>query len=188
MTIATSKSMLTVAAAGLLALASFGCDEPDTIERADDGASESGDESPMMMEIDEADIIEQAQRYSTDLVRVSDGPEQEETHADAAAVQVWSSAAAVDDFLSIDPDDPTQQLSFAPGTFFVKEHLDASGATRGLTLMYKAEPGYDPEGGDWFWARIDGDTVSDSGRVGWCSGCHAAAHNSDFVIGFGKSP
>ncbi len=177
-----------LALCAVLGSTTVGCDAPDPAERASAEDSAGTDDEGMNLEIDEDEIIAQGQRYASELVQLSEEPEQEETHADAAAVMVWGSASAADDFLSIDPDDPTQAVEFAPGTFFVKEHLDEAGATRGLTMMYKAEPGYDPEHGDWFWARLDGDSVTDSGRVGWCASCHAAAHNSDFVVGFGKSP
>lgn len=163
------------------------CADPERTERADGGdASESGDMEPV--EIDETAIMAQAMAYEDNLVPLSEEVEQSETHSDAASVFVWGSADAADKFHSIDPDDPTQSISFSPTTMFVKEHFDANGDKVGLTVMYKAPEGYNPEARDWFWARVRGEEITHSGQVSWCSECHDAAHNSDFVVGFGKSP
>ncbi len=173
----------------VLAAAPCGCGDPERVARAepvDDAGSD--DETDAAVEVDEADVLARATDFSNELIRISEMAEQEETHADAAAVVVWGSADALATFASIDPNDPTQDLAFPAGTMFVKQHLDEAGATRGMSVMYKAPPGYDPEGRDWFWARVEDDVVTDSGRVSWCSSCHAAAYNSDFVVGFGKSP
>lgn len=172
---------------GSLTLASGGCDDPERSERAD-GEMDEGADTMATVELDGDEIVAQAGNFATDLVKLSDGPEFEETHADAAAVQVWGSPDIAGLFASIDADDPTQNIEFPVGTLLVKEHLDEAGATRGMSVMYKAEPGYAPEAGDWFWARVDGDVTTDAGPVQWCSSCHAAAINSDFVVGFGKSP
>lgn len=51
-----------------------------------------------------------------------------------------------------------------------------------LTVMKKVA-GYDPEGGDWFWATYSMDgAVQSAGAVSSCSGCHSAAA-TDFVFG-----
>lgn len=178
---------LQVAFVGALAVALTGCDDPARAERAD---ADMGDESDTMdvIEVDAEAIVARAGKFATELTAMSDEPEYEETHADAAAVRVWASDDAAALFASIDPDDPTQNIEFSPGALIVKQHLDEAGATRGMSIMFKAETGYFPEGGDWFWARVDGEETTDAGPVVWCSGCHAAAHNSDFVVGFGKSP
>lgn len=162
-----------------------GCADPERTDRAgDDGASEDPEE----LELDEDAILDRGRDFENTLVQLSDGPEFEETHADAAAVVVWGSEDVLELFESIDPDDPTQSIQFPPGTMFVKQHLDEDGGTRGLTMMYRGEPGYYEDGGDWFWARLDDDVPTDVGRVEWCAGCHAAAYNTNFVVGFGKSP
>jgi hypothetical protein len=126
--------------------------------------------------------------FENHLEQLSDEPELSETHSDAASVLVWGSPDAADRFLSIDPMDPTQEVTFEEGTMFVKEHFDESGERVGLTMMYKGPDGYDSAGRDWFWARVRGNEITHSGRVDFCADCHEAAHNSDFVVGFGKSP
>jgi Cytochrome P460 len=167
----------------LLAFALLGCGESDHVERAD------GDEDPPDdVEVDEEAVLAEARDYKSSLMKFSTEPELSETHSDAASVVVWGSPEAADKFRSIDPKDPTQALSFDRDTLLVKEHLDVNNATIGWTVMFKAADGYDPEFGDWYWARISGDDTTHSGKVAWCRDCHEAAHNTDFVVGFGKSP
>lgn len=163
------------------------CSEPERVERA--VADESGGETDadLDVDLDQDEVVASAMDYEASLVRLSDGPETSETHADAASVYVWGSADAADLYNSINPDDPTQAIAFPRGTTFVKEHFDEAGDLAGVTIMYKGPEGYDPEHGDWFWARVRGIEVTHAGRVDWCSDCHDAAHNSDFVVGFGKS-
>lgn len=74
---------------------------------------------------------------------------------------------------------------FPAGTVIVKEKLasrDAS-APELLTAMLKREPGYDPEGGDWEYAVLDGrgERVRASGRLESCRACHQAEARTDFV-------
>lgn len=63
------------------------------------------------------------------------------------------------------------------GAISVKEeYSDEAGTTlTGITVMQKVA-GYDPDHGDWFWAKYMPDgTVGMSGKVDMCYGCHAAA-------------
>ncbi|MCK6529038.1 cytochrome P460 family protein [Myxococcota bacterium] len=65
----------------------------------------------------------------------------------------------------------------------VKEaYTDETGATiAGLTVMQKIA-GYDPDGGDWFYAEYAPDgTVSAAGKVDMCIGCHEGA-STDFLF------
>ncbi len=170
-------------------LVGAGCAESQRTERAtgaDGGSDESGEEP--RVEVDEDATMALAYDYENTLMPLSSAAEQSETHADAASVFVWGTEAAATSFHSINPDDPTQAVDFPQGTMFVKEHFDAAGEKVGLTVMYKAEEGYNEDARDWFWARTRGDSLEHVGRVDWCADCHSAAHNSDFVVGFGKSP
>jgi len=55
------------------------------------------------------------------------------------------------------------------------------GGPTAFELMYKL-PGYNPEGGDWYWlSSEDGSTVSVFGRVDSCLGCHKAAKDRDYL-------
>lgn len=163
-----------------------GCVDPDRAERASaSGADdESSDDGP---DIDEAAILDEVMAYQDHLVRTSGGPERSETHADAASVWVWASENALDPFVSINPEDPTQSVAFDEGSILLKEHFDENGTKIGLTAMYKGPEGYDERGGGWYWVRVRGERVTHQGQVDWCISCHEAAHNSDFVVGFDKS-
>lgn len=68
------------------------------------------------------------------------------------------------------------------------ENLDS------VTVMYRREAGYDPDNGDWFWAKFNPDgSLQDNaqgmalaGRVAkgadqGCIACHAAAPGGDYV-------
>jgi hypothetical protein len=149
-------------------------------------ASDDGSDGPP--DVDEQELLAEIEAYRDHLVQISTEPETSETHSDAASVLVWGSPEAADRFLGIDPMDPTQELHFEEGTMFVKEQFDEAGALVGLTAMLKAPAGYDDGGGDWFWARVWGTDVTHEGRVSWCRNCHEAAQNTDFVVGFAKSP
>lgn len=70
------------------------------------------------------------------------------------------------------------------GGISVKEVYSAPDDTSpvALTVMKKVA-GYDPAGGDWFWATYSMDgAVQSAGAVSSCSGCHSAAA-TDFVFG-----
>jgi hypothetical protein len=52
-----------------------------------------------------------------------------------------------------------------------------------LTAMWKID-GYDPDHGDWFWARFDGTTgevATFAGQESACYSCHSADPDSDWV-------
>lgn len=174
-------TLLCVAAFGLC-----GCADASRTARAEPNTEEESGGSEV--ELSSEEVVAEARAFEDNLTRFSDMAEQSETHADAASVFVWGTPSVAELYRSIDPDDPTQAVEFPVGTMFVKEHFDEAGDQNGLTVMLKGPAGYDPEAGDWFWARVRGDETTHAGRVEWCSDCHNAAHNSDFVVGFGKSP
>ena len=163
-----------------------GCADPERTARSE--ATPEDDGGMSTVELSSEDVVAEAMGFEDNLTRLSEMAEQSETHADAASVFVWGTPSVADLYLSIDPDDPTQSVDFPQGTMFVKEHFDEAGDREGLTVMYKGPPGYNPDSRDWFWARVRGEETTHAGRVEWCSDCHNAAHNSDFVVGFGKSP
>jgi len=166
------------------------CSDPTTHERAEGDASvESGSTTETeAVEIDASAIFALAMSYPTMLVPMTDGPEASETHSDAASVRVWGLAESAATFHSIDPDDSLQEVTFPEGTLFVKEHFDELSAIVGWTVMYKGPAGYHETGRNWFWGRMYDGEITHEGRVEFCIGCHEAAHNTDFVVGFGKSP
>ncbi|MGH1346226.1 MAG: hypothetical protein ACRBN8_31965 [Nannocystales bacterium] len=167
----------------------LGCSEPERATRADGGDGQDSDDETddIDVEVDEAEVTDELMAYRSNLVAYSGEPEHAETHADAASVAIWGTAEVEDLFHSIDAMDPSQSVTFSPGTTFVKEHFDEEGELFGVNIMFKGPEGYDPEFGDWVWLRVRGDEASHFGRVEFCQDCHAAAVNSDFVVGFGKS-
>ncbi|MBW1988886.1 MAG: cytochrome P460 family protein [Deltaproteobacteria bacterium] len=60
-----------------------------------------------------------------------------------------------------------------PGAILVKENYAKDQKTlMAITPMYKV-PGYNPDGGNWFWAKYKPDgTVDASGKVNSCIQCH----------------
>ncbi len=70
------------------------------------------------------------------------------------------------------------------GSILVKENYtknDAS-ALDSFTVMQRIE-GYDPENGDWFWARFTpAGKLTHSGKVAMCFDCHFDADGDDFVF------
>jgi len=74
---------------------------------------------------------------------------------------------------------------------FMGESVDSPGALGAVTIMYKV-PGFNEEGGDWFWAKFKPDgTAEAAGKVASCAGCHyGIPNNKDGVLrwGFGGEP
>jgi hypothetical protein len=174
----------------LLLTGALGCTDIEPAPRADQGDGASADDESTgepAAELDEDEVLALGMDYADELEKMTDMPELSETHSDAASVQVWGSADLAELFRGINPDDPTQEITFDEGALFVKEHFDVAGDYVGLTMMYKGPEGYNEAGNDWFWARVRGEEVTHSGKVDFCLDCHAAAHNTDFVVGFAKS-
>jgi hypothetical protein len=50
-----------------------------------------------------------------------------------------------------------------------------------ITVMYKVK-GYNPEAGDWFWAKYGPDgKIAAEGKVNSCIECHGAKKANDFI-------
>ncbi len=68
------------------------------------------------------------------------------------------------------------------GSIIVKENYTAGKKFVALTVMYKIE-GYNPEAGDWFWAKYDPDgKVVASGKVDACINCHSKKKDNDYIF------
>lgn len=69
-----------------------------------------------------------------------------------------------------------------PGSIVVKENFMPDKTLAAITVMYKVE-GYNPEAGDWFWAKYlpDG-KVEASEKVGMCIGCHGSMKANDYIM------
>lgn len=69
------------------------------------------------------------------------------------------------------------------GAILVKENYAEDKKTLvAVTPMYKVA-GYNPEGGDWFWAKYDaeGETAA-AGKVDGCINCHRTVEGDDWVF------
>jgi hypothetical protein len=68
------------------------------------------------------------------------------------------------------------------GSIQVKENYDKDKTLKALSVMYKVK-GYNPEGGDWFWAQygLDG-SIKKEGKPAGCVGCHGARADNDFIL------
>lgn len=68
------------------------------------------------------------------------------------------------------------------GSLIVKENYMPDTTLAKLTIMYKVR-GYNPDGGDWFWAVYGADgKVEAEGKIEGCMGCHRARQAQDFVF------
>ncbi|MBW6503228.1 cytochrome P460 family protein [bacterium] len=71
------------------------------------------------------------------------------------------------------------------GAIVVKENYMPDKKLAAITVMYKVT-GYNPEGGDWFWAKYtpDGKIEAEgkSGMANMCIGCHGKAKGNDFLF------
>ncbi|MEE8353009.1 MAG: cytochrome P460 family protein [Dehalococcoidales bacterium] len=66
-------------------------------------------------------------------------------------------------------------------SIIVKENYDADKNLVALTVMYKVS-GYNPDEGDWFWAKYRPDgTIDAEGKVPGCIECHGLVRDNDFI-------
>jgi len=68
------------------------------------------------------------------------------------------------------------------GAIVVKENYGKDAKTlMAITPMYKVE-GYNPEEGDWFWAKYKADgTVDKAGKVKGCIKCHGQVEDQGWI-------
>ncbi len=74
---------------------------------------------------------------------------------------------------------------FPPGSMILKEKLGSkySQTPELLTAMFKHEPGYNQDSGDWEYLVLNGTAskIEGHGKLANCQGCHVAYKHSDFV-------
>lgn len=178
-----SRTFSLAASALALCMSATACDE-DGSEDTMPADTDAGETEPAGGEqsVDEDAVRAAADDYPT-MTRVSDEPVAS-AHSLADTVVFYADDDVVDLYLTIDPDAPSE-VTFPEGALLVKENLDANGNSDGYFAMYKAFEGYDPEGNDWYWLRVDGaGEVGNAGAVGFCKDCHGGgASVSDFVYG-----
>jgi len=75
-----------------------------------------------------------------------------------------------------------KKKSMEDGSIIAKENYTADKKFVALTVMYKIK-GYNPEAGDWFWAKYNPDgTVAAAGKVRACIDCHSAKKDNDYIF------
>lgn len=69
------------------------------------------------------------------------------------------------------------------GSIIVMEDYEEDGTTlRAVTLMQK-RTGYNPQAGDWFWAKFSPDgTVEEEGKIEKCIECHVSMAFDDYTF------
>jgi hypothetical protein len=82
---------------------------------------------------------------------------------------------------------------FTPGSVIVKEKYVATGTGLELVaiaMMIKREQGFQPAHGDWDYAYYEPElgVIQTKAQSDYCSGCHAAAAETDFVFVDGLQP
>lgn len=132
---------------------------------------------------DEAATIAAAIAYADgDFTRVNAAPMASQ-HA-TNAVDIWVRNQALEAYLAVDPANTDARPDFGPGTIIVKAHQRDDGSPDGLTVMAKADPGFDPDHDDWWWARIENNgNAPFSGVVNFCVNCHTPRADTNWVFG-----
>ncbi len=77
---------------------------------------------------------------------------------------------------------PIEERTAPFGTIIVKENYTADETLAAYTLMAKVD-GYNPEHGDWFWAKYSSKgVVQAEGTPDGCISCHAGMKQNDYII------
>lgn len=73
--------------------------------------------------------------------------------------------------------------SMPAGAIIVKENYMPDSTFDAATVMHKV-PGYNPDNGDWYWAKYDAAGVPEQGEghPAMCQQCHAAARDRDYIM------
>jgi hypothetical protein len=70
---------------------------------------------------------------------------------------------------------------FADGAMIVQDNFDKNKKLKHVDVMYKVK-GYNPTGGDWFWAQFKASGKLDQeGKIDECIKCHEAQKTNDYV-------
>ena len=66
--------------------------------------------------------------------------------------------------------------------FKAQDALKAGKWIKAITVMYKVA-GYNPDAGDWFWAKFSPEGKADKfGKPNGCVGCHGTRAKNDFIL------
>jgi hypothetical protein len=128
--------------------------------------------------------------YIFGLCRLPTLPEMEfleSEHGDGRYLQDWANAQAEAGIAR------RGAPPFDPGSVIVKEKYVTTGTGPELVaiaMMIKREPGFQPAQGDWDYAYYEPElgVIQTKAQSDYCSGCHIAAAESDFVFVDGLQP
>jgi hypothetical protein len=68
------------------------------------------------------------------------------------------------------------------GSMIVTENYSADKKLSDITVMYKV-PAYNPEAGDWFWAKYAPDgKIQAEGKADTCIKCHSQNKDNDYIM------
>jgi hypothetical protein len=72
--------------------------------------------------------------------------------------------------------------TLSDGAIIIKENYMPDKALGAVTVMYRVK-GYDPDAGDWFWAKYKADgSIEKEGKVAGCISCHRAVIMNDWIF------
>ena len=70
---------------------------------------------------------------------------------------------------------------FSDGAIIAQDNYSKDKKLKFISVMYKVK-GYNPQGGDWFWAQYKPDgRIEVEGKVDECIKCHVAQKGNDYV-------
>jgi len=142
--------------------------------------------------VDEAMILSEVMAYDAGKYTQVNLDRIDNTEHMAGKVDIWVPNDLVSDYYTIDPADySSANVTFPAGALIIKKHYSDADAPEGWTVMYKADAGYNPDAGDWWWARVledgtfgEADGVPIKGIWQSCIGCHTpAGENADWARG-----
>ncbi len=140
---------------------------------------------------DPALVLAEAADFAKSLERLDAAPFATQHLEGMGVASAWADADSATLFRTLSPMQLDSSGPFAEGSILVKENFDALGnPVDVLNVMAKFEPGYNPEGNDWYFAAITregeiiGEIAGNGAKVEFCRDCHSQMGvNSDFVIG-----
>lgn len=79
-------------------------------------------------------------------------------------------------------DSISKMKGMAEHSMIVKENYTPNKELAAITVMYKVK-GYNPDGGDWFWAKYDAKfNILAEGKVKDCMDCHNSMKDNDYIF------
>lgn len=157
---------------------------------ATESGSETGSETETTAaEVDEDAVLDDVMNFDQEKFTKANNAPLASQHGDMAmVVDIWVPPDVLATYKMIDPMD-YQPITFPVGTTLIKRHWADAEATMpgGWTVMHKGPPGYAPDTGDWWWARVyeDGTTPvkGTAPAADFCISCHMPAAPSDWARG-----